>query len=338
MIIPHEIIRSAHGEDRSNFQPVTPWTGLDFGWCKATEGTGFTDATFADNWRNLKITGIPRGAYHFFHPAENPQIQARFFVGTVMRQGLMPGDFLVCDSEITAGGPLAKIRRAFGIKDRLLPRQNVPAVTDRLTSAWVDTATKQFLDEVANLVGPYHPVLVYSNLSVGSLLRSCTDYELIIAFPSSTAPESVRPWRSWRCWQWGVVSNVDRDAFNGTVADLHAWIDRYKPKPKPKPKPPAMTLPGDNMFLPTGAGSEASYLAPAFVLGPDGPVAPTVMRFTSDDSADLEYNFSAFGPREPFSPRLDFRTSPWELPLDGHKVVKIRRTDAGTNPVSYDFA
>jgi GH25 family lysozyme M1 (1,4-beta-N-acetylmuramidase) len=340
VIIPSAVVASAQGQDRSNFQAVTPWTGLDFGYCKATEGTTFLDATFAANWAGLAKAGIPRGVYHFFHPGLDPVAQARFFVATVKAQGLRPGDFLVADVEITAGGPLTRLLRALGIGPRLLPRQNVPAATAGLSAAGVDAAARAFCDEVASLAGPHCPVLVYTNRSVGSLLRSCTRYDLIIAWPSNVAPPSVAPWNTWRMWQWGIVSGTDRDAYNGTRADLDAWIASFKPKPPPPPPPSPVVVPpqGDDMFLPSGAGSTACYLVPKFVQGPTGPVPPSVMRFACLGPAELEFNFGNEGVWGAFTPALDFATSPWELVLAGNPVVKIRRLDKGTNPVSYDFA
>lgn len=338
MILPQTVIHSAQGQDRSNFQPVTPWTGNDFGFCKATEGTTFTDATFAANWRNLKLAGIPRGAYAFWHPLLDPVLQARFFVDTVMKQGLMPGDILVADIEITAGSPMTRMRRALG-QERLLPRQNLPADVRGLTASSLDIRAKAFLDEVSALAGPHNPVLVYTNLSVGSLLRSCTGYELWIAYPSNSAPASVAPWRTWRFWQWGTVSGVDRDAYNGTKADLLAWAARFKPQPKPPP-PPAVPVPsiGDAMFsLPVKAGDELMVPVPPAVLHLSGPVMPTVLRISAP--APVEFEFRSGATWTPM--HVDADRSPQEFPLSlvaaQQPAVKIRCVSSPVQALG-DFA
>jgi len=33
-------------------------------------------------------------------------------------------------------------------------------------------------------------------------------------------------------WQYGIRNGVDRDAFNGTSADLDAWIRLFAPPPR----------------------------------------------------------------------------------------------------------
>lgn len=214
---------SAQGEDRSNFQRVSAWAPWDFGFAKATEGTTFKDATFAANWANMGSRPMVRGAYHFFHPGIDPIAQARFFAGVVKANGLRPGDILVADVEILSESRVMQVvKQAAGVR---LPRQNTRMAS--ASTATVNTAAKRFLDEVARLAGPEHPVLVYTNLSVGRTLTSCTGYPLWIAFPSGTAPASVAPWRRWTFWQWGIVAGIDRDAFNGTPADLAAWIAPY---------------------------------------------------------------------------------------------------------------
>lgn len=224
---------SAQGEDRSNFQRVTSWAGQDFGFCKATEGLTFTDATFGPNWAELRKEGKPRGAYHFFHPGLDPIAQAAFFVGVVKAHGLNPGDMLVADVEILAGSrPLQWAKQLAGHR---LANQNTRMKAVPLSS--VNSAAKRFLDAVAALAGPVNPVLVYTNLSVGSTLSSCTGYDLWIAFPSAKAPLSVAPWKTWRFWQWGIVSGTDRDAYNGSVTEMKNWLKKFTDPPKPPSKP-----------------------------------------------------------------------------------------------------
>lgn len=39
---------------------------IAFVFIKATEGSGFQDVHFAENWANAQQAGLPCGAYHFF--------------------------------------------------------------------------------------------------------------------------------------------------------------------------------------------------------------------------------------------------------------------------------
>jgi GH25 family lysozyme M1 (1,4-beta-N-acetylmuramidase) len=192
---------TAEGRDYSSFQnPVTSATlnGLAFAFARVSNWNGTvmgTDPHFSANWAEFKEKGIHRGAYWFFLPGEDAINQARFFVSEVQKCGLEPGDMLVCDSEILTGN--------------------------------VDSVTKTFLDECELLLGPQYPVIVYTDHNVGQHLVSCTDYPLWIAWPSTASEPSaaiISPWKSWRFWQNGEVSGVDRDLYNGTTAQLQTWI------------------------------------------------------------------------------------------------------------------
>ncbi|MCL9807090.1 hypothetical protein NAT51_16260 [Flavobacterium amniphilum] len=56
---------------------------LKFVICKATEGVTYTDPDFANNWKMIKQQGFVRGAYHFYHCADDPTQQANFFLSTL---------------------------------------------------------------------------------------------------------------------------------------------------------------------------------------------------------------------------------------------------------------
>lgn len=261
--------RSAQGEDRSNFQAVGPWKNLDFGWCKATEGLTFTDKTFAANWANLKTQVGYRGAYHFFHPGMAPVTQAEFFMSTVIRQGLRPGDMLAIDSEIAVGengtqllAPgtgrrshyfynddkgRTRVHRLRDYPGRMLrptfPRKLSPVIG--LGGPFVGLRARIFLNEVKELArnavgGDYCPIFCYSYTAFLPQLSPCTDYPLWAAFFSGHAPPSVHPWDTWTIWQYaggGGQFGADQDAFNGTRADLDAFMRAYQPGAKPRPSP-----------------------------------------------------------------------------------------------------
>src|SRR5262249_36110475 len=69
---------AVHGTDVSKYQTSVAWAdakaaGISFAFLKATEGGDRVDDNFAENWRNARAAGVPRGAYHFFYfctPAE----------------------------------------------------------------------------------------------------------------------------------------------------------------------------------------------------------------------------------------------------------------------------
>jgi lysozyme len=79
---------SVRGIDVSHHQGQIDWSavkafGIQFAYVKATEGVDFTDATFAENWRNSNTAGIVHGAYHFFTLGTSGQSQAAHFIATV---------------------------------------------------------------------------------------------------------------------------------------------------------------------------------------------------------------------------------------------------------------
>lgn len=228
-----EVVHSAQGEDRSSFQQIQPWTANSFGFAKATEATDWKDPTFAANWAALRDEGKPRGAYHFFHPQLDPQAQAQFFMSVVQENGLEPGDMLVVDSEVTAGADgTVQFSDPNGMQ-----RSNVPLVGTLASTDLVGSGTLAFLEAVEVIIQEHpehHPRFVYTNLSVGALLDSCSHFHLWIAYPSGTAPASVRPWSHWTFWQWGFGGGPgggDRDAYNGTAEELNAWISSLKSPP-----------------------------------------------------------------------------------------------------------
>jgi lysozyme len=224
------------GEDRSSFQAVAGWAGDGFGIAKASEGLSFSDPTFAGNWKNIRGEGKPRGAYHYFHPAESAAGQARYFVNSVAaRGGVEPGDFFVADVEITVG--LDGLEDYGTSRAAARAHQGLRAEAPHgLTAASVGPLALEFLRTVSSLVGPSHHVLLYTDLYMAqNLLGGCTAYPLFIAAYGNAAP-SVFPWKSWTFWQTGALGpgRGDLDYFNGDAAALKAWM---MPSPGPKPLP-----------------------------------------------------------------------------------------------------
>jgi len=92
-------------------------SGKTFAFVRATEGASIKDKAFSTHWPILKMDGIIRGAYHFFHPlTSDPTTQAQEFLKTIGK--LAPGDLPpVIDVEITDGGGASSVIR--GVKEWL---------------------------------------------------------------------------------------------------------------------------------------------------------------------------------------------------------------------------
>lgn len=84
------------GIDVSHHQGEIDWrrvaeSGVAFAYIKATEGGESRDERFVENWEGAKVSGILRGAYHFFTLCRSGAEQAQNFIGVVPREpGALP--------------------------------------------------------------------------------------------------------------------------------------------------------------------------------------------------------------------------------------------------------
>ena len=74
-----------YGIDVSAHQGEIEWEqvaedGIKFAYIKATEGQGWVDEWFAENWAGAARVGIDRGVYHFFTLCAAGDEQARNFL------------------------------------------------------------------------------------------------------------------------------------------------------------------------------------------------------------------------------------------------------------------
>jgi len=203
----------AQGIDVSNYAGDYDWagtSGLSFGICRATQGLGGAGTNSPDpyltwNWPRIKSKGLARGAYHFMDPYLNGASQAQYFVETVSAQGLLTTDMLWLDNE-TAGA----------------------------SASAVAACATAFMKELKTL-RPNNPIGVYSfyDFITAGNCAGCTEYPLWLAIFQSETPGPPPPWKAWQFWQSGGSSNHDNDVFNGTAAQLTAWIDSHQQTNKP---------------------------------------------------------------------------------------------------------
>ena len=78
------------GIDVSSYQGEIDWAviaeqGIDFAFIKATEGSGYQDPYFEQNYENAQKTDIRIGAYHFFSFDSVGATQAQNYIDTVER-------------------------------------------------------------------------------------------------------------------------------------------------------------------------------------------------------------------------------------------------------------
>lgn len=75
------------GIDVSHYQGTIDWfeiqnQDIDFAFIKATEGSGYVDDCFYNNWQAASQTNLFIGAYHFFSFDSDAKMQAAFFIDT----------------------------------------------------------------------------------------------------------------------------------------------------------------------------------------------------------------------------------------------------------------
>jgi len=207
-------VASAQGIDVSNFQGPFNWAGtrgLSFGVFRLTEGLGgpgtnSPDPQAAHNHAAIAARGLHRGAYHFLRPRHPGAAQARYFVDQADRLGLAAADMLWLDNEADDGmGPGRTAECA-----------------------------AEFMAERVRLV-PHQPGGVYTFISFATSGHAAGlgGFPLWLADPSdvATGPKPPPPWARWAFWQWGIRNGLDRDAFNGTAADLTAWLHSFRAPP-----------------------------------------------------------------------------------------------------------
>lgn len=204
-----------HGIDVARFQEMIDWrrvaaSGVAFAFIKATEGGDLKDPQFDRNWRLAARHGIPRGAYHFYYFCTPPEVQARWFIQNVPRQGraLPP----VLDME---WNPFS------------------PTCVERPPGAEVRRQAEIFLDMVGRHYGQ-RPIIYttpefYAETGIGQVqaefwLRSVAE-----------TPDRVYPGQPWVFWQYtgtgivpGVEGGTDINVFRGSEGAWRRWLRQHE--------------------------------------------------------------------------------------------------------------
>jgi lysozyme len=201
----------AKGIDVSHHQGAIDWkkvahSGVSFAYIKLTDGQNFTDPRFTQNWHGAKTAGLLRGAYHFFHPHSDPDIQAEHFVRRLATdQGELP--------------PMLDIE----VSDGASPEQLL-------------MAAKRWTDHVA-LALSCRP-FIYTSASFWKQAArnsaSLSEFPLWVAhYTDADRPAVPSAWPEWTIWQYsqsgnisGIDGPVDLNVFGGTTDDLCSFFVR----------------------------------------------------------------------------------------------------------------
>jgi len=196
---------TTEGIDVSSWQGDIDWgavrsAGIDFAIVRVSDGS-YEDPKFDRNWSGARANGIVRGVYQFFRPGQDPIAQADLLV---RRMGELQADDLspTLDVEATDG-------------------QSASTIASRI-SQWVARIEERTGRTPMVYTGKY-----FWNDHVGT---DMPDLPLWIAAWGPPCPDTPRGWGDWHFWQYsstgsvaGISGDVDRDMFNGSVADLMAF-------------------------------------------------------------------------------------------------------------------
>jgi GH25 family lysozyme M1 (1,4-beta-N-acetylmuramidase) len=195
------------GIDVSEFQGGINWdavaaSGISFAQIRVADGF-YRDPTFRSNWDNAGRVGIIRGAYQYFEPGEDPVAQANLVVAAVGRLG--PGDMpVMCDVEAPSPGIS-------------------PGTYNARLHAWASTIEAGTGMRPIFYTGKYYwdPYVASGDFSSYPLWHA--------QYTSAACPNISSYWSTWTFWQYtssgyvpGIGGRVDRDVFNGSMAQLRA--------------------------------------------------------------------------------------------------------------------
>jgi GH25 family lysozyme M1 (1,4-beta-N-acetylmuramidase) len=273
------------GIDVSRHQGDINWTsvknaGIEFAFCKATEGVDFIDIKFLQNMANASAAGVYIGPYHYGRPDsfENDPLdaakEANDFVDAIEPYYQVPGYFLrpVLDME----------------------EYDLEGVSDykAFLSQWV----RDFNDVVEARLGFSAIIYAGTGYSNAFFESDIGDYDFWLANwnyapPNVPPPSASSVFGDWDFWQYsstgniGGISPVDRDVYQGTLAELLSEFQGVAPT-------------GD--FDQDGDADGADFLAWQRGVGKTGAAATFASGNADGDSdvdaEDLSVWKSQFGP------------------------------------------
>jgi lysozyme len=207
------------GVDVSYYNDTINWptaknAGVDYAFIRVSDGTGFHDPKFAQNWTNSKAAGVLRGAYQFFRPSQDVNAQADILINA--------------------------IKNDFGSGD--LPPVIDVEVTGSVSAATITARVHQWINRVKAALG-VDPI-IYTGFyfwrdNVGNP-SGFANNPLWVAAYVSHCPDIPSNWSKWAFWQYydkgkvaGIPGDVDVDHFNGSLDDLIAFAGGTTQMPPP---------------------------------------------------------------------------------------------------------
>lgn len=206
---PHTVCAegdTVEGIDVSEHQGVVDWAavraaGKRFAFARVMHAPKL-DPTFARNWAAMREAGLYRGAYVYFVPSADVEMQADALIAAVGRLG--PGDL----------APVLDVEQ---------PPPNIPSREEYVAriARWVARVTE----------GTGRAPMIYTGRNYWNARVVSASFETLplwhAQYTQSPCPTIADAWSTWRFWQYactgrilGVEGDVDLDRFRGSLDDL----------------------------------------------------------------------------------------------------------------------
>lgn len=173
---------------------------LEFIILRATMGNHDKDNHFNHFWKEAKKHKITRGAYHFYRPDEDPELQAQSYIKNVKLQS---GDFL----------PVLDIEK--------LPKRKSKEQYLKDVQTW--------LDIVENHYGKKPIIYTYYYFYKDFLRDKFDDYPLWLAnYNDVLSPSDEDDWKIWQFTEKGISEGanvkIDLNIYNGTKDQMQELL------------------------------------------------------------------------------------------------------------------
>jgi lysozyme len=197
--------------------------GDRFVYIGATYGITIQQPTYAPDKKKAEDLGMIHGPYHFFVPTDDPDLQADNFL------------------------------KVIGNSD---PKGDLPPALDwedNSGTSWGEAFTRAqiFLDRVEKATGRTPVIYTYSDFFSEAPPKSFAKYPLWISNTGDgdgpTCPPIPAPWDHWLFYQFNTSGGLDKDRFNGTLADLKNFANDATTSPSAPTSPTPVTQTCDNV-------------------------------------------------------------------------------------------
>ena len=203
-----------HGIDVSHYSCNINWEAVknmnddnskvDFVFMRATRGAKAKDEKFDDFWYNARQYGLRRGAYHFFNFTDSPELQARFYLQSVI---MFPDDLPpVLDIEDDKETPKELLTPDYVLKHIIVWLRIVERTTRKIPIIYCNQA---YYSKYIRGRFPKNPIWIASYAMQPPQLGD----------------------KDWQFWQYsnagrcaGISEKIDLNVFKGTKNDFEKFV------------------------------------------------------------------------------------------------------------------